>query len=169
MKLRNLATIYIFNGDEILLMYRTGSRVFTGSLWAGIGGHFENEELNDPTACVLRELSEETGLTKNDICDLQLKYITIRMATDEIRHQYIFFANLKSKDVSIQNSDEGQISWIKLDQMLDLKMSLTNHACLKHFLSTGKNDHHIYAGIATVVDNLPSINFCALKAYSTAY
>ena len=85
-EIKKPCAIYIFNGDEILLIHRIGSRVFTGSLWAGIGGHFENEELNDPTACVLRELSEETGLIKNDICDLQLKYITIRMATDEIRH-----------------------------------------------------------------------------------
>ena len=58
-KLRNMTAIYLLQGDKILLLYREGSKV-VNHLWTGsAGGHFEPYELNDPTACVLRELKEE--------------------------------------------------------------------------------------------------------------
>jgi 8-oxo-dGTP diphosphatase len=101
MKLRNMAVVYIFNDDKMLMLYRTGSRVFKGSLWTGVGGHFENEELNDPEKCVLRELSEETGINEKDIADLKLKYITIRRCKEEIRQQYIYFAKLINKNIKL--------------------------------------------------------------------
>ncbi len=72
MKLRNLATIYIFNDDKVLLIHRVGSRLFNGPIWAGIGGHFEKDELNDPKACVIRELFKETGIDESMIKDLSL-------------------------------------------------------------------------------------------------
>lgn len=65
MKLRNMATVYICNDNKILMMYRVGSRVFKGALWAGIGGHFEMDELNEPRKCAVRELFEETGILEN--------------------------------------------------------------------------------------------------------
>lgn len=119
-------------------MYRVGTRIFKGSLWAGIGGHFEKDELNELTNCVLRELFEETGITINDINNLKLKYITTRMANDEIRHQYIYFADLSNKSVNISSCDEGEISWIEMNEILGLKMSFTNGECLKHYLNIAK-------------------------------
>jgi len=169
MKLRNLATIYIFNGNEILMMYRIGSRVFKGALWAGIGGHFENDELNEPTKCVLRELFEETGITKNDLDNLKLKYITTRMANDEIRQQYIYFANLNNQDVNILPCDEGEISWMEMNRILDLKMSFTNGECLKHYFNVGKNNNDIYSGVVNVMEDKPTMNFIPLRNFNTAY
>lgn len=61
-RLRCMTAVYITRGEEMLLLYRVGSRVVAPS-WCGIGGHFEPEELNDARACVLRELREEAGLT----------------------------------------------------------------------------------------------------------
>lgn len=169
MNLRNLATIYIFSGNKILMMYRIGSRVFKGALWAGIGGHFENDELNDPTKCVLRELFEETGITRNDIDNLKLKYITTRMATDEIRQQYIYFADLSNHNVNILPCDEGEISWIKMNRILDLKMSFTNGECLKHYFNVCKNNDDIYSGVVNVLEDIPSMNFILLRDFNTAY
>ena len=37
-KLRNMATVYIRNGDKMLLLDRIGSKVVARS-WCGIGGH----------------------------------------------------------------------------------------------------------------------------------
>lgn len=169
MKLRNMAGIYITNGDRMLMMYRVGSRVFKGALWAGIGGHFENDELNEPTECVLRELFEETGITANDIENLKLKYITTRKAGDEIRQQYLYFANLHNKDVNIQSCDEGEVFWIETNQILKLKMSFTNGECLKHYFSTGKNDDELYSGVVNVSDGIPAMYFIPLRDYSTSY
>lgn len=46
-RLRNMTSIYITREDRMLLLYRIGSRVVAPS-WCGIGGHFEEAELNNP-------------------------------------------------------------------------------------------------------------------------
>lgn len=46
-RLRNMTSIYITREDRMLLLYRIGFRVVTPS-WCGIGGHFEEAELNNP-------------------------------------------------------------------------------------------------------------------------
>ena len=76
MKLRNMSVIYIFDGDKILFIKKTSSKIFSEPdtvLWCGIGGHFENEELNNPEKCVIRELAEETSLKESDIKKLDVK------------------------------------------------------------------------------------------------
>lgn len=53
-KLRNMASVYITDGDRMLLLYRQGGRV-VNDVWVGsAGGHFEPSELNDarPVCCV---------------------------------------------------------------------------------------------------------------------
>ena len=50
--LRNMTGIYLSCGNQLLLLYRQGSRV-VNNLWiASAGGHFEPEELNDPERCM---------------------------------------------------------------------------------------------------------------------
>ena len=61
-KLRNMTAVYLLHGDEILFLYRQGSRVVGDSYVGTAGGHFEKDELNDARACVLREAYEELGL-----------------------------------------------------------------------------------------------------------
>lgn len=79
-KLRNMTAVYLFREGKLLMLYRVGSRVVAPS-WCGVGGHFEQAELNDPRACALRELREETGLTEESLEELRLRYITLRMKT----------------------------------------------------------------------------------------
>ena len=48
MKLRNMTGIYLSCNGQMLLLYRQGGRVVTNQWVASAGGHFEQEELNDP-------------------------------------------------------------------------------------------------------------------------
>ena len=50
--------IYLSCTGQMLLLYRQGGRVVNDRWVASAGGHFEKDELNDPKACVLRELKE---------------------------------------------------------------------------------------------------------------
>jgi 8-oxo-dGTP pyrophosphatase MutT (NUDIX family) len=61
-KLRNMTSIYLRKNGKFLLLYRMGSRVIGNSYTGTAGGHMEEAELNNPRACVLRELYEETGI-----------------------------------------------------------------------------------------------------------
>lgn len=53
-KLRNMTSIYLTKGDKMLLLFRQGGRVVSDTWVGSAGGHFEEKELNDPKACVLR-------------------------------------------------------------------------------------------------------------------
>ena len=110
-KLRNMATVYLRKGDRMLLLYRQGGRV-VNNVWTGsAGGHFEQHELNDAKACVLREMKEELGLSPGDVAGLSLRYITLRYTKGEIRQNYYFFAELKASADENLISNEGHCQW----------------------------------------------------------
>lgn len=90
-KLRNMTSIYLSCNNKMLLLYRIGSRVVAPS-WCGIGGHFEDFELNDARACVLRELDEEMNISETDLENISLRYVTLRLRKGEIFQNYYFFA-----------------------------------------------------------------------------
>lgn len=146
--LRNMASVYILYKEKVLLLYRIGSRVVDPS-WCGIGGHFEKEELNDAEACVLRELFEETGIHETDINNLCLRYVTIRLKSNEIRQNYYFFAELRNNPQREYICNEGILEWVDKDKALEREMPFTAKLCLKHFLEIGQNTQTIYAGIVT--------------------
>lgn len=145
-KLRNMTSLYLVREDAILCLYRIGSRVFSASRYIGsCGGHFEEEELNDPHKCILREMKEELGLTEADIEGLSLRYITHRLAEGEIRQNYYFFARLK-EDRELA-SNEGVLKWVSLDEIPDLRMPVSAKHMILHYLETGRFTNLIYAGI----------------------
>lgn len=149
-KLRNMTSLYLRQGDRLLLLYRIGSKVVHNSYTASAGGHFEKEELNDAKACVLRELYEETGLTDRDIQNLSLRYVTLRLKNDEIRQNYYFFADLIDNDKVIA-SNEGKLKWFSMDELSEAMpdMPFSAKYVVKHYVKIGKDTDVLYAGIAT--------------------
>ncbi len=146
--LRNMASIYLRHNNKMLLLYRQGSRV-VNNVWVGsAGGHFEECELNDAKSCVLRELAEELSITEEMICDLELRYITLRRTNGEIRQNYYFFANLVSDLQMEVSSNEGISKWFILDELTDLKMPFTSQYVIEHYLKVGMHNHNVYGGIA---------------------
>lgn len=158
--LRNMTSIYIVFENKMLLLYRVGSRVVQPS-WCGIGGHFEKDELNNPKACVLRELFEETGITESDIGSVKLKYITLRLKNNEIRQNYYYFTELHNTAINISECNEGTLDWVDMDEVLDKEMPFTAKECLKHYLSIGRGDNKLYGGVATG----SGVNFIELKEF----
>lgn len=144
-KLRNMTSLYLVDGDKILCLYRIGSRVVSNKYIGSAGGHFEPQELNDPQACVLREMEEELGLTEADVEDLRLRYITHRLMGQEIRQNYYFFAHLKEK--RNLTSTEGTLHWIPFNQFPQLEMPVSAKHMILHYLQTGRFDDELYAGI----------------------
>ena len=147
-KLRNMTAIYLLQGDKILLLYREGSKV-VNHLWTGsAGGHFEPYELNDPKACVLRELKEELGLADDILDHLQLRYVALRYADGEIRQNYYYFAELKKEFQGELTSNEGVLKWFTLEEISGLKMPFSAQFMLEHYLKIGRFNDKVYGGIA---------------------
>ena len=143
--LRNMTSVYLTGEKGILCLYRIGSRVASNRWIGSAGGHFEPEELNDPRACVLREMQEELGLTESDVEGLTLRYITHRLMEGEIRQNYYFFARLK-EDRELW-STEGNLRWMSFDEIPDLYMPVSAKHMILHYLKEGRFTDHLYCGV----------------------
>ena len=148
MKLRNMTGIYLTCNGRMLLLYRQGGRVVSNLWIASAGGHFEKEELNDPKACVLRELREELDLTEENLTDLKMRYIGLRNTGGEIRQNYYFFANLKPGHEERFKSNEGKCKWVDYGDLLRYEMPLTARRVMEHYLETGQHTDCLYCAIA---------------------
>lgn len=165
-KLRNMTSIYISRSilreesmemenpvsggemqEQMLMLYRVGSRVVAPS-WCGIGGHFEPEELNQAQKAALRELEEEMSLTGEDLQNLRLRYVTLRLKNGEIRQNYYFFADLKPGTQVKESCAEGIPRWISYEEVMKQKMPYTARFVLQHYLEKARYDQTLYAGIA---------------------
>ena len=144
-KLRNMTSVYFLREGEILCLYRIGSRVANNRYVGAAGGHFEENELNDPKKCVLRELQEELGLAESHVEDLRLRYITHRLTNGEIRQNYYFFGRLKEERPL--KSTEGNLRWVPFEEVPSLEMPVSAKHMILHYLKEGRFTDHIYAGI----------------------
>lgn len=152
-KLRNMTAIYLFRDSKVLLLYRQGGKVVS-DVWTGsAGGHFENYELNDAKACMLRELHEELGLREEDIDGLSLRYVTLRYVNEEIRQNYYFFANLKECVDDNLSSNEGICRWFPTEEIHSLEMPFTAKFVIEHYCGIGRTTDTLYVGVTTT-DNV---------------
>lgn len=147
-KLRPMTAVYILSGEKLLLLYRVGSRVVEPS-FCGVGGHFEKDELGDARACVLREMREEIGLGEEDLMDMRMRYVTLRLKNGEVRQNYYFFAELKP-GVEIQGAcGEGRLEWADMRTALERKMPHTAWYMVEHYLREGRHTDLLYGGVTT--------------------
>ena len=160
-KLRNMTSIYITKGDEMLLLFRQHGRVVSDTWVGSAGGHFEENELNDPKACVLRELKEELGISENGIRNLLLRYVTLRRIKGEIRQNYYFFAELDNETSDHIVSTEGISRWFTLSELSVLEMPYTAKFVIEHYLKIGRRTNDMYEGVA----DGERVNFTKLPEY----
>lgn len=103
------------------------------------GGHFEENERNDPKACVLRELKEELGISEHGIRNVMLRYVTLRRMKGEIRQNYYFFAELDNEVGEQLVSTEGISRWFTLSELSALEMPYTAKYVIEHYLKINTN------------------------------
>lgn len=144
-RLRNMTSVYLVREDAVLCLYRMGSRVANNRYIGSAGGHFEEEELNDPKKCVLRELREELGLLETDVEGLTLRYVTHRLVGGEIRQNYYYFARLRGEREL--TSTEGILHWIPYDGIPALEMPVSAKHMILHYLQEGRFTDDLYGGI----------------------
>lgn len=160
-KLRNMTSLYITKGDKMLLLFRQRGRVVSDTWVGAAGGHFEENELNDPRACVLRELKEELGISESGIRNLLLRYVTLRRVKGEIRQNYYFFAELDNETSDHIVSTEGVSRWFTLSELSALEMPYTAKYVIEHYLKIGRRTNDMYVGIA----DGEQVNFTKLPEY----
>lgn len=144
-RLRNMTSVYFVGEEGLLCLYRVGSRVANNRYVGSAGGHFEKDELNNPKACVLREMQEELGLTEADVDGLSLRYITHRYTGGEIRQNYYYFAQLREARELF--SSEGTLRWVSWEEIPSLHMPISAKHMILHYLKEGRYTDNLYCGV----------------------
>ena len=121
MRVENLTTlIYITKGTDCLFIRKTRKGDMNLDKYLGIGGHFESDE--SPEECVIRELSEESGILFGDLEDFRYRgLITFISSEYPTEYMHVFTASLPENYVLPERScDEGELCWVSLSEIKGL-------------------------------------------------
>lgn len=161
MEIRQMSTAFLFNDDKVLLMKKESNKFTDVPFWSGVGGHLEQNELNNPMKACYREIYEESGIMDREIDDLKLRYILLRVKHDEIRQQFVYFGRTKRSDFI--NSDEGELHWKSLDEIQGLNVSKIIRFMLEHY-QNNRNKAEIMIGTITIDNEAnPRIQWSELR------
>ena len=150
MTTRITAGAFLTCGNKILLMKRGLHKELGPGLWAGIGGHIDINDITNPRALNLavtcfREVYEETGIARESIRDLKLRYIATRKVGDEIRFHHHFIGEMET-EIPLPKCEEGELHWVCKDDIPRLPMSTSVGEALKHWLANPhSNDVYMVA------------------------
>ncbi|WP_248927383.1 NUDIX domain-containing protein [Paenibacillus hamazuiensis] len=147
---RIISAAMLFYENDLLMMERSLTRTLNPGMWAVVGGHLEPSEISDPKAACLREIEEETGLTQDDIRDLKLQYILLRLNRNEVRQQFIYTATALKREVA--QTDEGDLHWIPREDVLNRDIPFIFRSLLAHYFENGPSPH-IWVGTAGIDDS----------------
>lgn len=117
-QIKELTTLtYIERGDEYLLIHRNKEEGdINEGKWIGVGGHLEEGE--NHIHAMKREVLEETGL----IVKAYKYYGQIDFLNDQCPPERMYLYKVTSYEGELGDCDEGDLAWVKKDQMLSLPM-----------------------------------------------
>ena len=111
---------YIECGGKILFINKSEEDDPNCGKYLGIGGHFETAE--SPDQCVLREISEETGITADELGDFRYRGI-VTFVSDRygVEYMHVFSASYTgAREVTPGSCSEGKLMWIPLSDIYGL-------------------------------------------------
>ena len=161
LEVRQMATAFLYYGNEVLMMKKSNSRLYNQEFWSGLGGHLEPEELNNPKQACLREIYEESGLQESDIDDLTLRYILFRIKEDEIRQQFVYIGRSATKDFT--PSQEGELHWVNEDDIHQLRLSRIIRFMVEHHYEHRSQSNIMVGTITMNSQQEPHIHWAELK------
>jgi len=105
-------------GDILFIVKgRTGDP--NNGKWLGIGGHVEKDE--SPDECIVREICEESGISRDMLTKLELRGL-ITFVSDKYPTEYMHVYEGEVEDgqgVKV-SCDEGELIWVAKDRIRDL-------------------------------------------------
>lgn len=115
--LTNLCLVEDPTNGKVVLQYRSPERYKKWSGYAFPGGHIEEGE--SLAESVIREVYEETGLTITDP-----KLVAVKDWSLDDGGRYIVFCYKATRfSGQLRSSEEGEVSWVKKDQLEKLDLS----------------------------------------------
>ncbi|NLG97887.1 MAG: NUDIX domain-containing protein [Chloroflexi bacterium] len=126
--------IFVFRGDEVLLIKGSPSKRLWANKYNGIGGHIERGE--DALSAARRELAEETGL--RDV-DLRLAG-TVMVDADEARGIGLFVFTGSYSQGQLVESSEGVLEWVAMSRLQEYALVEDLYTLLPRIAKIGPCD-----------------------------
>jgi len=164
MKVRVLSGAFIIEGQDFLMMKRAENKKIAPGMWAGVGGHSEPYEINDPKATCLREIYEETGIEVKNLNKLDLKYIILRRDKEEITLIYYFIGSACTRYYE-DKTQEGKLYWISESELLYRPMSFEVRKILEHYREIGYRKCDINVGTVGTSETKPTMHWNTLDKW----
>jgi len=109
---------YLQNNNSTLMLYRNKKENdIHENKWNGLGGKLESGE--SPEECIIREVKEESGY---DINNPTLRGIMTFPKFDMVNDWIVFLYTCSEFSGNIIDSNEGELEWIKDENLLDLNL-----------------------------------------------
>ena len=105
----------IKNGCYLMLLRNKEKEDINHNKWLGIGGHVESGESIDHA--MIREVKEETGLNIKNYTKRGIIYFH----SDDL-HENMHLYTSDDFDGELIECDEGTLSWIKIEDVLNLNL-----------------------------------------------
>ena len=111
---------YINNEDKVLFIHQSEEDDPNCGKYLGIGGHFEQGET--PDECCLREIFEETGITRGELSSFTYRGI-VTFVSDRygVEYMHVFSADYTGeREVTPGSCSEGELMWIPVSDIYGL-------------------------------------------------
>ena len=161
--LENGSGAFLRNNGKYLLIKRSAERKIAPNVWSCVGGHMEQNEINNPLDTCLREIAEETGIEKEHIINLKLRYIIIRRFENTIRQNYIYFGETNME--RFIDTDEGKLYWIKEEELLNREYTQMYTAMLQHYINNKDKQEKITVGVAGNINGKLKMNWTMVEDF----
>lgn len=139
------ATACYLKKDNKVLMIKFSKK--WGQVYAPPGGKFETGET--PLDCIIREFKEETGLTL-----INPKLQGISYWKDSYEGIIFVYTATKFEGNLTLNSSEGELEWIKIDDLLKIKQFEQNEKFTPHLFKD-----ELFEGKFLLDDNCRVLNY----------
>lgn len=127
--MKNTTLCYIEKDRKYLMLLRNKKQVDENKgKWIGVGGHFEEGE--SPEECLLREVTEETGLT---LTSFQFRGI-VTFISDEWGTEYMHLFTATEFFGELKECNEGKLCWIDKSEVMNLNLWEGDRVFLKLLL-----------------------------------
>lgn len=119
------------------------------------------EAIKQPMKACYRGIHEESGLTAEEIEGLKLRYVLLRVKEEEVRQQFVYFGEARTREVTA--SEEGELHWIHQNELPSLPMSRIIRFMLEHCDAHPDNPTITVGVISRDCDGNPDIQWSVLQ------
>lgn len=108
---------YLERESQYLMLHRVSkAHDVNKDKWIGVGGKFEKDEA--PEECLMREVTEETGLT---LLNYRFRGI-LTFLYNEDEPEYMFLYTSDRFEGTLKECDEGVLEWVDKDRIPELNL-----------------------------------------------